>query len=202
VYCDVSQVEAAIYTLSPWILAYERDGSLGPRTGNRSDRAVPHGAFPCAGDDRWVAIAAWTDDDWATIADLMAIPTDGLTTLAERQARIDEVEAAVAAWTSSRSNADVATELQAAGIEAVPVQDFGDLHDDPQVAFREHFVPLTHPFMGDGLYERNGFRLSDAPSHYDRSGPTLGQDNDWVLGELLGLSPDEQARLAAEGALD
>jgi crotonobetainyl-CoA:carnitine CoA-transferase CaiB-like acyl-CoA transferase len=56
--------------------------------------------------------------------------------------------------------------------------------------------------MGPGLYERNGFRLSDAPSGYDRSGPTLGQDNDWVLGELLGLSPAEQRELRESGAVE
>ena len=56
--------------------------------------------------------------------------------------------------------------------------------------------------MGDGLYERNGFRLSDAPSGYDRAGPTLGQDNDWVLGEVLGLEDKEQARLKESGAVE
>ena len=62
--------------------------------------------------------------------------------------------------------------------------------------------PLTHPFQGDALYERNGFRLSNAPSSYDRSGPTLGQDQDWVLDELLGLSPSERAALEADGVFD
>ena len=96
------------------------------------------------------------------------------------------------AWTATRTRAEIADQLQAAGIEAVPVDDFGDLHDDPQIAHREHFVPLTHPFLGAGLYERNGFRVGDAPDGYDRPGPTLGQDNDWVLGELLGLPAEEQ----------
>ena len=61
---------------------------------------------------------------------------------------------------ADRTRAEVAEQLQAAGIEAVPVQDFGDLHDDPQLAHRGHFEPHTHPFLGAGLYERNGFRLS------------------------------------------
>lgn len=56
--------------------------------------------------------------------------------------------------------------------------------------------------MGDGLYERNGFRLSSTTSGYDRSGPTLGQDNDWVLGNLLGLSRDDIAALETDGALE
>ena len=63
-------------------------------------------------------------------------------------------------------------------------------------------MALNHPFMGDGLYERNGFRLSDAPSGYWRAGPTLGQDNDWVLGEVLGLDEKEIARLQETGAVE
>jgi crotonobetainyl-CoA:carnitine CoA-transferase CaiB-like acyl-CoA transferase len=61
---------------------------------------------------------------------------------------------------------------------------------------------LTHPYLGAGLYERNGFRLSDAPSGYTRSGPTLGQDQDWVLDEVLGLSAEERRGLEAAGVFD
>jgi benzylsuccinate CoA-transferase BbsF subunit len=202
VYLDVSQVEAAIWTLTPWLLDYAHDGTVGVRDGNRSRRAVPHGAFPCAGDDRWVAIAAWTDEEWSRLASIIGIDDPELDSFDARRARVDEVEAAVAAATRTRSRDEIAATLQDAGIEAVPVQDFGDLNDDPQVAARGHFVDLTHPVMGPGLYERNGFRLSDAPGGYERSGPTLGQDNDWVLGEVLGLSPGEQHRLRADGALE
>ncbi len=205
VYLDLSQVEAATWSLSPWLLEFEVDGVIRSRDGNRSRWAIPHGAFPCGEEsgigDRWVAIAAWTDAEWATLAELVGVG-GRWPTLDERGAHVGEVEAAVAAWTSTRSRKEVADTLQAAGIEAVPVNDFGDIHADPQVAARDHFVPLAHPFMGDGLYERNGFRLSDAPSGYPRSGPTLGQDKDFVLGELLGLSRDEQRRLAEEGVLD
>ncbi len=202
VYLDLAQVEAGSYSLSPWLLEYELDGVIGSRMGNRSPRAVPHGAFPCLGDDRWVAIACWTDDEWARLSGIIGYDDSSLARLAARLERVDDVESAVEAWTATRVREEIADLLQAAGIEAVPVQDFGDVHDDPQVAFREHFVPLTHPHMGDGLYERNGARLGDAPSAYQRSGPTLGQDTDWVLGEVLGQSPAEQERLAADGALD
>jgi crotonobetainyl-CoA:carnitine CoA-transferase CaiB-like acyl-CoA transferase len=206
VYFDLSQVEVGTWTLSPWLLDYQLDGVLGARDGNRSARAVPHGAFPCVpeGDigDRWVAIAAWTDDEWAALAQQIGVDDPALATLDARVARIDEVEQMVGAWTSTRSRADVAETLQALGIEAVPVQDFGDVHDDPQLAARDHFVRLGHPMMGPGLYERCGFRLGAAPSGYDRAGPTLGQDNDWVLGELLGLPADEQARLRDAGAVE
>jgi benzylsuccinate CoA-transferase BbsF subunit len=191
VYLDVSQVETALYTLSPWLLEYSRAGTIGTRAGNAHPRARVHGVYPCTAEvdadgadvgDRWVAIAAWTTED------------------AERLHAIAGED--LAAWTSTRTRRDVAAVLQAAGIEAVPVWDFGDLHEDEQVAHRDHFVPLTHPFLGDGLYERNGFRFSDSPSGYERSGPTLGQDQDWVLRDLLGLAPAEIDALRADGAFD
>jgi crotonobetainyl-CoA:carnitine CoA-transferase CaiB-like acyl-CoA transferase len=206
VYLDVAQVETGVFALSPWLLAFQRDGTVGVRDGNRSRRAVPHGAFPCAAEDdvgdRWVAVAAWTDEQWVRLADVIGIDDPSLATLPERLTRVEEIEAAISSWTASRSRAEVCERLQAAKVEAVPVADFGDVHDDPQVACREHFVPLVHPVMGPGLYERNGFRLSDAPSGYDRSGPTLGQDNDWVLGEILGLTEAEQHRLREVGAVE
>lgn len=208
VYLDLSQVECGIYTLAPWILTADADHVIIERDGNRSPRAVPHGAFPCRDEsladgtvlsDRWVAIACWTDDEWAALARVVGCDDPGLATFAARAARIDEVEKFVAAWTATRTRAEVAEELQSLGIEAVPVLDFGDIHADPQVASRDHFVAGTHPFMGPRLYERNGFRIQGFPSGYDRTGPTLGQDNEWVQAELLGLAPEERAALAADG---
>jgi crotonobetainyl-CoA:carnitine CoA-transferase CaiB-like acyl-CoA transferase len=61
---------------------------------------------------------------------------------------------------------------------------------------------LVHPFLGEGAYERNGFRLSDAPSGYGRPGPTIGQDNAAILCGALGLSEDELASLAEQGAVE
>jgi crotonobetainyl-CoA:carnitine CoA-transferase CaiB-like acyl-CoA transferase len=202
VYLDVSQVEAAVYTLSPWMLEYARTGVVAERDGNRSPRSVPHGAFPCLGEDRWVAVAAWDDDEWARLAAVIGVEDPALATLDARLRRVDEVEAAVARWTAGRAAEEVVDTLQGLGIEAVPVQDFGDVVADPQLGARGHFVTLTHPAMGEGIYERNGFRLSDASSGYTRTGPTLGQDNDHVLREILGLSPTEIDKLAADGAFD
>ena len=202
VYLDLSQVEAAAWTLTPWLLDYAVNGHIGGRDGNRSPNAVPHGAFPCQGEDRWVAVAAWDDAAWARLAEVLSVTDPALATLAERRQRIDEVEAHVAAWTSTRTAADAAGALQAIGVEAVPVADFGDVFGDVQLAAREHFLALDHPVLGAGCYERNGFRLSDAPSGYDRPSPVLGQHNELILGEFLGLSTTEQKELAEDGVFD
>jgi crotonobetainyl-CoA:carnitine CoA-transferase CaiB-like acyl-CoA transferase len=205
VHLDVSQVEAAVFSLSPWIVDFDCNGHIGTRQGNRSDRFVPHGAFRCTGEDRWVAVACWDDDDWARLARVIGLDdqtTARLATVAARRAAVDEVEKLVEGWTESREAKVVAHALQAVGVEAVPVADLGDASQDPQLAHRGHFVALDHPCMGSCLYERNGFRLSDAPAGYDRTSPLLGEHNEMVLGEMLGLDAAERARLQEEGVLE
>jgi benzylsuccinate CoA-transferase BbsF subunit len=202
VYLDLSQVEAAAWSLSPWLAEYAVDGVIRARDGNRSDRAVPHGAFPCAGDDRWVAVAAWDDEQWRDLSALIGVDDPKLATLEGRLDRVEEVEAAVAEWTRRREAGDVADQLQALGIEAVPVADFADVFNDPQLAARGHFVEHEHPKMGRGSYEHSGFRLSHAPSGHKAASPILGQHTEHVLGDILGLSLADQEALAADGVLD
>jgi crotonobetainyl-CoA:carnitine CoA-transferase CaiB-like acyl-CoA transferase len=186
VYLDLSQVESAIWTLAPWLLDYEVDGVSRLREGNGNRHALLHGAFACADEgeigDRWVTIACWTQDELERVRAIAG----------------DDLEA----WTRSMRRAEVADTLQSAGIEAVPVYDFADLQDDPQLAHRGHFETHTHPFLGPGLYERNGFRLAACPGGYDAAGPTLGQDNEWALGEVLGLTKSEIDALRETGAVE
>ena len=105
-------------------------------------------------------------------------------------------------WTAHQDPSTVAETLQGVGVEAVPVADFVDVIADEQLLHRGHFVTLEHACMGPCCYERNGFRLSDADSGYERASPLLGENNEWVLGEILGLDAAEQARLGDEGVLE
>jgi crotonobetainyl-CoA:carnitine CoA-transferase CaiB-like acyl-CoA transferase len=183
---DVSQVESAIFTLSPWLLDFHERGVVTGRSGNAHPHALLHGAYPCAGDDRWVAVACWTGDDLDRLASVVG-------------GRDND---AVSVWASSRTPLECAEALQAAGVEAVPVQDFADLLADPQLAHRGHFVTLDHPVMGPGPYERNGFRLSGSPGGYDAPSPLLGEHTLPVLGGLVGLTERELNALQRSGALD
>jgi crotonobetainyl-CoA:carnitine CoA-transferase CaiB-like acyl-CoA transferase len=211
VYLDVSQVECGVWSLSPWIIDYVHDKVIGERMGNRSPWAVPHGAFPCADEqgpaggvgDRWVAIACWSSEEWARLAAIMGVDDPSLARFDARARRIDEVEAMVAAWTKSRSRLDVAERLQAAGIEAVPVADFADLHDDPQLQHRGHWIRGEHPVLGPRWYERNGYRLPDDRGGFARAhSPLLGQDNRWLAREVLGFADAEIDRLTKSGAIE
>lgn len=206
VHLDVSQVEAALFTLSPWLLHHHVNGEVIGRSGNRSSRgAVPHGAFPCRAskltDDRWVAIAVHTDVDWGRLADVIGVDDPTLDRLDERCRREKEVEELVTWWTRQRDPIEAASQLQEQGLDAYPVNDYGDLHADPQLAARTHFFPLEHPVLGTQVHERSGFRLSATPGDLSTPGPMLGQHTRDILTTTLGLSDQEVARLAADEVL-
>lgn len=199
---DLSQVEAGQYALSPWLLDYAVNGHILGNMGNRSPRTVPHGAFPCLGEDRWVAVATWSDEQWARLAGIIGLDDPSLATLEARTRRVDEVESAVSDWTARHGREEICERLQAEGIEAVPVQDWQDVVEDPQLAARGHFERLEHPVLGECAYQHNGFRLSDAPARYARPSPTLGEHTDEVLRDVCGLSPEEIAALRARGGVE
>ena len=201
-YLDLSQVESAVYTLAPWLLDFAVNGRIGDGMGNRSPRTAPHGAFPCRGEDAWVAIAVWSDAEWRRLAKRAGIERPEFETLSGRFAGQDELERCLAEWTSGHTSLEVAEQLQAEGIEAVPVLTTEELYDDPQLAEREHLDPHEHPAWGEFTYERNGFRLSDAPSGYPGPAPTLGQHTREVLRELLGYDAAEIDRLQAAGGVE
>jgi benzylsuccinate CoA-transferase BbsF subunit len=198
---DLSQIEAAVYSLSEMIVRQSANGEGEVRRGNRSERAAPHGAYPCRGDDRWIAIAVEDDDAWRALAAALGDPDwtrdPALASVEGRLAAESQIDARLAAFTREHDALALAERLQAAGVPAGPVQTFADLLDDPQLAHRGHFVPLRHVHLGEMPFERSGFRLSASPGGYERPGPNLGEHNREVLGGVLGLSDGEIDDLTA-----
>jgi crotonobetainyl-CoA:carnitine CoA-transferase CaiB-like acyl-CoA transferase len=202
-YIDLSQIESAVYSLSELVVRYSAHGEVSGRRGNRHELVAPHGVFPCAGEDRWIAIAVWSDAEWRSLARAMGDPPWArdarFDANAGRLAHADEVERRLAEWTRGFEPHALMERLQARGLEACAVQSFADLLEDPQLAWRGHWVPLRHVHLGELPFERSGFRLSGGSGRLRSPGPNLGEHDDAVLGELLGLSREERARLAAEG---
>jgi benzylsuccinate CoA-transferase BbsF subunit len=206
-YIDLSQVEGGVTCLSENILTYGATGEALGRIGNRSRHAAPHGAFRCAAngadDDRWVAIAVHSDDEWQRFAGVLGRPAwtqdERFASVAGRLAHVEEVEAHVERWTRERSAEEAMRLLQAAGVEAAVVSNFEDVLRDPQLAHRRHFHEVDHPVIGKHLVERNGMRFSHTPQDAPRPAPCLGQHNTYVYRELLGMSAEEYATLDADG---
>jgi crotonobetainyl-CoA:carnitine CoA-transferase CaiB-like acyl-CoA transferase len=206
---DLSQVEGGIVCLSESILTFAANGDILGRLGNRSRHAAPHGVFRCADEDgreRWVTIVVHDDTDWQTLVDALGRPDWAgdarYATTAGRLAAADDIERALSAWTRDRRAMDVARSLQAVGVESGPVEDLGDVHDDPQLAHRLHFRPVTHPVLATHPAETHAIRFSELSPELRAPAPRLGEHTDHVLLDLLGMSADEVASLRAGGVLE
>jgi benzylsuccinate CoA-transferase BbsF subunit len=114
----------------------------------------------------------------------------------------DELDVIVGGWTKSREAEVTEGVLQGLGIPAHVVQNSGELYTDPQLHHRGHFVEVPHEIHGTTTVEGSRFKLSRTPAKIERSGPTFGRDNQYVLETILGYSPDRIADLAAAGVLE
>jgi crotonobetainyl-CoA:carnitine CoA-transferase CaiB-like acyl-CoA transferase len=201
-YLDLSQVECAVYSLGETIVEASLTGEPPGRLGNRSRDAAPHGAFRCTGDDRWIAIAIWNDEEWKSLAREAGLDDRRFASNAQRLENVDELEQDLEAWTGTQDRDALAERLQEVGLDAWSVQDLEDCFNDPQLAHRGHFVPMEHRALGTHVHETLGFRLSDSPPRFTRPGPTLGRDNEEVYKGILRMSDDEYERLKADGVFD
>jgi crotonobetainyl-CoA:carnitine CoA-transferase CaiB-like acyl-CoA transferase len=140
-------------------------------------------------DDAWRALCAVTgwDDDPA------------LATAEQRVAAREELDGRVAEWTQTRTKEDAAALLQAHGVSAMPVMGPYDHHADPHLLERGAIVTLHHPEIGDERHIGNPLRFSRLPQRRAEAAPLMGADTEAVLTSVLGLSPDEVAKLVADG---
>jgi benzylsuccinate CoA-transferase BbsF subunit len=201
---DLSQIEAGVYCLSEAVVRASA-GDVPTRLGNRDPNAAPHGIYPCAGEERWIAIAVLSDSEWRALARAMGDPpwaADArLATLAGRLAHEDELDADVADWTRGCEAYALMERLQAAGVRAGVVQTFEDLLRDPQLAARGHFRRLRHVHLGELDFEHSGLRLAGHPPRLESPGPNLGEHDAEVLGGILGLGSAEIERLVRDGVV-
>ncbi|MEE9279102.1 MAG: CoA transferase [Myxococcota bacterium] len=204
-YIDQSQVESSLHLLAPALLDCAVNGHALDRAANADPQLAPHGVYPCSGDDEWVAIAARDEVDWASLCRLLGRPELAddarYRTLDARRSHADELDHELAEWTRARSALEVEEQLQAAGVPAHAVVHAGIAAEDPQLRSRGHFLEALHSEHGPVLVESTRWRLSRTPARVERASPTLGQDSEFVLKELVGYSDERIAALRAAGAL-
>jgi benzylsuccinate CoA-transferase BbsF subunit len=204
-YIDQSQHEAAMQLIAPLILDYtanQRDFVAG---GNRSPYAAPHGIYRCQGDDNWCAIAVFTDEEWNSLCRVIGKPALAedhcFSTLSSRKQNEDELDGIIEEWTSQHTKEEVMRLMQASGVAAGIVSNARDQAEDPQLAHYQFFETVEHPTIGKiPFYHGPPFRLSDIPYEIGRAA-MIGEHNDYVYTQLLGLSDEEWAQLIAEGVI-
>jgi crotonobetainyl-CoA:carnitine CoA-transferase CaiB-like acyl-CoA transferase len=214
---ELAQMESVPATLAPAIMDYTVNGRVQTRTGNRNLLAAPHGAFRCASEkfvgafgeqeiDRWCVIACFDDGQWASLRKVIGDPEwardERFATHAGRKEHEDELEEKLTSWTSERTAYDVMRDLQAAGVPAGVVHNGRDVLDnDEHLREREYYVYLDHPEAGRGAYDGSGFRLSKTPARVEKPAPCIGEHNEYVCKEILGLNDDQIADLMVEQVL-
>jgi len=203
---DLSQQEASLYALDAALLQQIVNGDEAMRAGNRHPAAAPHGVYACLGDDRWLAIAVFSDDQWRGFVEAAGRPNWALqppfTTFLGRKAHEDELDRMVGEWTAARDAHETMLLLQKHGVAAGVVQDARDITRDPQLAFRHHFLNLDHPEMGEFPFDSLPYRMNGVQPVPARAAPLLGQDNRRIFRDLLGLSEAQYAELEAEGVFE
>lgn len=204
--CDVTHVElaqceAAMHWIGELLLA-GGDGEEPTPEGNAVDYAEPHGAYPCAGDDRWVAIAVRDDAHWrglcAVMSDAPFTADTDFVDLLVRHRRRAELRQAISAWTRGRTAENIARALQAHGVPAAPVCDGPAMARRPDLWTAGFFEQLEHPAAGTHWYQGLPLRYGDELLHAERPAPVFGEHTRQVLRELADVTDDEYAQLVAD----
>ena len=207
---DVSQFESLTSLLDTLVLDMSVNGpaAVSKRTGNRTPHGggAPHGAYRCQGEDRWVAITVFTDEEWRAFANVMDNPEwaddPRFATADARERNADALDACVESWTMQHTAEDVMGMLQAAGVAAGVVQTGEDLSRDPQLKERGFFRSVPDHQGEYRTIESAPYKLSRTPGSVTRGAPAFAADMTYVLRELLGMTDEEVEDCAIAGAFD
>ncbi|MFH1087322.1 MAG: CoA transferase [Chloroflexota bacterium] len=204
---ELCQLESTVSFGAVPVLDYLANGVVEMRHGNRAETAAPHGAYRCRGDDRWCAIAVFTDAEWDKLTEVMGRPAwtrqQEFGSFPARKEHEDELDRLLEAWTVNRDADQTMMSLQQAGVAAGVVQSGKDITEtDPQVRERGYFLRLKHPEVGEVVCEDVTIKLSASPGKVRRPGPGVGQDNEYVYRQLLQMSEEEINQCYVDGVFD
>jgi crotonobetainyl-CoA:carnitine CoA-transferase CaiB-like acyl-CoA transferase len=189
---EAAMVESVLNAAAEQVVEYGASATLLCRDGNRGPQAAPQGVYLAAGEDEWVAVAVASDDQWRSLRSLLGDPAwaqhEELTRPEGRRRAHDLIDRRLSSWTSQRSAEESALMLLAAGIPAAVVVPPRDVAANPQLRYRGLFEVEEHAVTGSHEIPMLPFRLSRVNRWLTSSAPTLGRDNDVVLGDL-GYSP-------------
>jgi benzylsuccinate CoA-transferase BbsF subunit len=193
-FIDCSQVQGVTSLIGELMLGYEMNGVIPERMGNAHPQYAPHNVYKCWGVDRWLALEVHSDEEFAALARVIGKP--GLAEdarfadMASRKKNEAELDRIIEEWTRERDRDWLANEFCQAGLAAAPSRNGEDIYADPHLRAREAFVTVDHPDWGELEMIGNPWKMSGEEVRLQRA-PLLGEHNDYVLRELLGLSDAE-----------
>ncbi|MEE8414080.1 MAG: CoA transferase [Dehalococcoidales bacterium] len=203
-FLDMSQYEAGVQFMAPLILDDVVNKRVANREGNKYLSAAPHNAYRCIGEDRWCAIAVFTDEEWQSLCKVIGSPElandPRYATLLARKENEEELDRLITEWTVKHTPEAVMTLMQEAGVAAGMVENVEDqIEHDPQLKHRHFFWEIEEPQVEkeSSLHAGPGYLLSLRI----RQAPPIGTHNDYVFKDILGLSDKEITELTDEGVI-
>ena len=209
-YIDMAMSEPTIARIPEAIMDFTMNGRVrGPR-GNFDDAMAPHGCYPTNAVDTWIALAVETEQQWATLCDLMGQPhlagDARFADLLQRQQHREELDGIIADWTGTQERTELFQRLQKAGIPSGPSYPIDEVVNDPQVQARALFFDQRRFFdqrppdqqEGIGKVARLPWLLSPQPAVDYYPPPALGEDNQYLFRDILGLPEEQIERLVEE----
>ncbi|MBI4639319.1 MAG: CoA transferase [Candidatus Tectomicrobia bacterium] len=201
-YIDVSQAETFMPHLGEFYMEYIMNEQDPKPMGNRHPFMSPHGCYQCAGEDRWVVIAVSSDEEWEGLCRAMGNPAwaqdEKFSDTLSRWKNQDELDRHIAEWAAERDHYEIMHLLQKEGVSAGPVLDNGDIYADPHLEERRFFEEVTHKDAGTHTDPGVLWKLSKTPMSIRLPANCLGEHNEYILGEILGLSGEEISELEKE----
>ena len=201
-YIDLSFYEALTSLVGEGHMDYSMNGRIAQPQGNRHPSMAPHGIYPCAGHDKWVSIAVKTQEEWLAFVQAVGPSEQGWTQeerfadLFGRLGHRDELDERVSQWTRRHSNYDVMHTLQAHGVAAAVVATLEDVYLDPHDQHRRTSLRIEDSRLdAQDVVHGIPWHLSETPGAIFKLAPAMGEDNQTVFRDMLGMADDEVQRL-------
>jgi len=199
---DLSSVESLAVFTGDALMDYIMNGRVQSRRGNQDRIMAPHNCYRCRGDDKWVSIAVSTEEEWQAFCGAMGNPEwtadERFSDAYSRWKNQEELDRLVGEWTIDYTHYEVTEILQKAGVAAMPSLSNEEILSDAHFKERNLAVEMEHPVMGKQVVVGPPWRFSETPARVIRSSPLIGEHNEYVFGELLGMSSKEIASLMDE----
>jgi formyl-CoA transferase len=201
---DSAIYEAVLAMMESLVPEYQIAGYQRERTGTTLPNVSPSNVYPTA-DGEMVLIAANQDTVFRRLAEAMGraeLATDErYATHGARGRWMEQLDGLIAAWSSTIPSEELLARLHAHGVPAGRIFKARDMLEDPHFAAREAIVRLAHPSLGEFAMHNVVPRLSASPGRVRHVGPELGEHNEDIYRDLLGLDDDAMASLRSAGVI-
>ena len=202
---EVPLVEIGLNAAAEQVIEFSAYGGRIDRQGNRGRNASPQGVYRARGDDAWVAVSVETDAQWEGLVRALGEPAWAraaeLANAPGRLAARDHLDEELSRAIGELERDAAVEQLLAENVPAAPIEHPNRTGENPQARARGFFQEIEHPLTGKTPYPSYPARFDGSFARWRRASPTLGQHNDEVLTQLLGLSEAELAELREAGVI-